>query len=435
VLLHLNLDMLCRFARIVLPLILLLFLAACSSFAKGVTEAILESSERKDTRQCHIEGPPSVGLVHFLESQNQGSVGGTRELKVLMIHGIGRHLSGYSRRLTESLMPALGLTIKTNTRKEIVLWEPTVSADPVGRLSVDLYMSPDRARRLVFYELTWSEVFEEERRSLAFDNSKEYAIRRTELNGFLKRFFSDRVPDVFIYLSDARAKIFASVQQSFCWMTSGDWEDLPNRASKRCKHLNEERVRFARQDDFAFLTHSLGSRIVIDVLQDETGLVYRPEGNTSQALAEVFREREVPIYMLGNQIPLLGLSIEPPSVQEQTDAHCTPEGALADQRAFKKLSIYVFSDPNDLLSYPIPPNLVHRYVDSRLCPSVTNISINVTQPIDFFGISEFVNPVAAHSDYDHDERVIEIIAHGVGHAGISPLLEERCSWMKTVEND
>jgi hypothetical protein len=218
-------------------------------------------------------------------------------------------------------------------------------------------------------------------------------------------------------------------------MTSGDWEDLPDRISERCRLRNKDRVRFIRQADFAYLTHSLGSRIAIDVLQDETGLVYRPEGYTSEALAEIFRERELPVYMLANQLPLIGLSIEPPSVQEQTDAYCSLEGALADQRAFKRLSIYAFSDPNDLLSYPIPPHLVHRYVDSRLCPSVTNISINVARPQDFFGISQVANPTAAHRDYDQDERVIEIIAHGVGQAGVSPLLEESCSWIKTVEND
>jgi len=332
-------------------------------------------------------------------------------------------------------MPALGLTIRNNIRKEIVLWEPAVSDDSVGRLSIDLYMNPDRSRRLVFYELTWSEVIEEERQAIAFDNSKEHAFRRTELNGFMKRFFNDHIPDAFIYVSDARAKIFASVQQSFCWMTSADWDDLPNKTSERCKLRNEQRVKFAQQDDFAFVTHSLGSRIAIDVLQDETDLVYRPEGYTSQAVAEAFRDRELPLYMLANQLPLLALSIEPPSVQDQTESYCNPEGALSDQRALKRLSIYAFSDPNDLLSYPLPAHVVGRNVDSRLCPSVTNISVNVAQPINFFGISEVANPAAAHGDYDHDERVIEIIAHGVGQAGMSPLLEESCSWVKTVEND
>ena len=85
----------------------------------------------------------------------------------------------------------------------------------------------------MFYELTWSEVIESERQAIAFDNAKEHAFRRTELNGYMKQFFNDHVPDAFIYMSDARAKIFASVQQGVCWMTSGDWEDLPDRASER----------------------------------------------------------------------------------------------------------------------------------------------------------------------------------------------------------
>ena len=73
-------QMACRLHRIVAALAVLLFLAACSSFAKGVTEAVLESGEKEDTRQCHIEGPPSVGLAHFLDLQDQdrGSVEGPR---------------------------------------------------------------------------------------------------------------------------------------------------------------------------------------------------------------------------------------------------------------------------------------------------------------------------------------------------------------------
>ena len=68
-------------------------------------------------------------------------------------------------------------------------------------------------------------------------------------------------------------------------------------------------------------------------------------------------------------------------------------------------------------------------------PIYGSIKPFATQPIDFFGISEVANPAAAHSDYDHDERVIEITAHGVGQVGVSPLLEESCSWIKTIEND
>ena len=426
-----------RWNLVLLALVSVLPLAGCSSFAKGVTEAVLERSEREDTRLCHIEGPPSAGLAYLLAAQDgsQASSPPVRELKVLMVHGIGRHVPGYSGRLSEGLMPSLGLTLKSDTRKEIVLRAPEVSEAPLGTLSVDLYLNPEGTRRLVFYELTWSDVIEAERRDIAFDNSKEFAFRRTELNGFMKRFFNDHVPDAFIYLSEARAKIFASVQQSVCWMTSGDWDDLPDQADAHCDIENPERAVYAREDDYAFVTHSLGSRIVIDVLQDETGLAYRPGDESSRAVAEVFRSREVPVYMLSNQLPLLGLSLPPPSVQNRLADFCAPDSALANRRALKSLDIHAFSDPNDLLSYPIPPDLARRYIDSRLCPSMTNISINVVQPVDLFGISQFANPVAAHGAYDSDERVINIIAHGVGHEAAWPELSERCSWIETVAVD
>jgi hypothetical protein len=418
-----------EFGRFVPPLLLLVLLGACGSIAKGVTEAVLERSEREDTRQCHIEGLPTTGLTTLLDAQGESEP--ARELKVLMIHGIGRHSPGYSGRLTENLMPALGLTLKSESRKEIVLWEHEVSDKPVGTLTAHLYMSPDRSRRLVFYELTWSDVFEEERQAVAFDNSKEYAFRRTQLNGYLKRFFNDNIPDAFIYLSESRAKIFASVQQSYCWMTSGDWEDIPNRISETCRLADRDRLRYVLQDDLVFLTHSLGSRIAIDVLQDDTEVVARAKVHPKD-WADSFRDLEVRIYMLANQLPLLGLSIRPPSVQGQIQDYCTPEGKLVDKRALKKLNIYAFNDPNDLLSYPIPPHLVDRYVDSRLCPSVTNISINVTRPIDLFGISKIANPAAAHDDYDQDERVMEIIARGVGQKNESKLIADGCTWVRTT---
>jgi hypothetical protein len=426
-----------RFDRLFVAAITLLTLAGCSGFAKGVTEALLENSEKEDTRQCHIEGPPSPGMARLLAAQDDAdkNTPPVRELKVMMVHGIGRHQPGYSGRLTESLMPALGLTLKSDNRKEIELWEPAVSDEPLGRLSVDLYLDPERSRRLVFYELTWSEVIDAERRAIAFDNSKEYAFRRTELNGYMKQFFNDHVPDAFIYMSDARAKIFASVQQGVCWMTTGDWDDLPDQASERCDSQNPARAVYARQDDFAFVTHSLGSRIAIDVLQDETGLVLRPEGQASQALAEVFRARALPIYMLSNQLPLLGLGLPPPSAQNQTARYCGQDAPLAGERALKALDIYAFSDPNDLLSYPIPPDLARRYVDSRLCPRVTNISINVARPVNLFGLSQVANPVSAHGAYDGDERVIDIMAHGIGEGAAWAELEARCSWIETVEID
>jgi hypothetical protein len=57
----------------------------------------------------------------------------------------------------------------------------------------------------------------------------------------------------------------------------------------------------------------------------------------------------------------------------------------------------------------------------------------VAKPVDLFGISDFANPVAAHVNYDHDDRVIDLIAFGIGTGNASPLIEERCSWTEIAE--
>ena len=426
--------MLSRVDRIVLPLISLLFLGACSSFAKGVTEALLERSEQEDQRECHIEGPSSQGLDHLLDAQEVGGEGMVRrELKVMMVHGVGNQIPGYSGRLTEHLMAALGLTVRSSERKELELWEPLVSDKPLGRLSVDLYTNPEHTRRLVFYELTWSEIIEAEKRRITFDNATEHSFRRTQLNALLKRFFNDTIPDAFIYLGESQLKILTSVSQGFCWMTVGDWEDLPRRASERCDPANKVRAKFAREDDFAFITHSLGSRIAIDVLQQATDMVTRPDDPATRDLNAIFRERELPLYMLSNQLPLLEMGRPPPKVSNQIGEYCRPGGALTEERQIGRLDIYAISDPNDLLSYPIPRGFAEERIDSRICPSITNISINVAKPVNLFGISEFANPLAAHSNYDHDARVIDLIAFGIGPSYASPLVRERCSWTKNTD--
>ncbi len=144
--------------KIPLVIVLLIMVSGCASIAKGVTQAILERSEEQDTRACHIEGPSSEGLEALMrEQENERAVGNsTRVLKVLMVHGIGKHLPGYSARLTEHLMRELKLDLREEMYKEIVLREPEIWDDPLGNLRISRYMNKARTRELLFYELTWS---------------------------------------------------------------------------------------------------------------------------------------------------------------------------------------------------------------------------------------------------------------------------------------
>ena len=188
--------------KIPLVVLLLIMVSGCAGIAKGVTQAILERSEEEDTRACHVEGPASSGLEALLKEQENERAAGqsTRVLKVLMVHGIGHHSPGDSGRLTESLMRELKLGIREESYKEISLREPDVWDGPLGNLRISRYMNEARTRELLFYELTWSEITELEKKIIEFDDSKEYTFRRTALNGAMKTFFNSTIPDPLIFL-------------------------------------------------------------------------------------------------------------------------------------------------------------------------------------------------------------------------------------------
>lgn len=348
-----------------------------------------------------------------------------------MVHGIGDHIPGYSGRFTQNLTEALGLDLRQEASKEITLRHPTLWDGPLGNLRISRYMNRERTRELTFFELTWSEITAGEKKVIEFDNSTEYSFRRTTLNGFLKSFINSHIPDPLIYLGEAHKPILASVQQSVCWMTTGDWETLPDRADEACNLFDPGRVEVFKQDDLVFVTHSLGSRIVIDMVQSVADWALQQDTPQLDELRDVLKDKRLTIYMLANQLPLLELGRKRAAVRGRIGEHCRPGGALAEQRLLDEMAIYAFSDPNDLLSYPIPPQFADEYMDSRFCPRITNITINVAQPVSLFGLSEVADPLRAHGGYDADERVIAIIAHGVGHEGQSPLVGERCTWQET----
>ncbi|MGH6919857.1 MAG: hypothetical protein ACREJ0_19390, partial [Geminicoccaceae bacterium] len=131
---------------------------------------------------------------------------------------------------------------------------------------------------------------------------------------------------------------------------------------------------------------------------------------------------------------LLQSGLEPVGVQDQVSAFCQPEGADFANRLFQETELIAFSDPNDLLSYPIPDAFVRDHVDSRLCPKQVNVTINIAPVRSVLGLGEFANPLSAHVDYDDDERVIGLITRGIGQPETAPVVEERCAWLEVGED-
>jgi hypothetical protein len=415
-------------------IIFLLFLpglSGCASMTRGAVEAVMaaKDKDKMDTRQCYVRGRPFEGLERLMNQQKAEGDENKPILKVLMVHGIGSHKPGYATQLSENLAQALQLPRVQEQFKEFNLTNPRFPDTKLGVLRVSRYLNEDGSREMQFFELTWDVIVQKEKETIAFDNSGEYSFRRAGFNEKLKLFVNDTVPDVIMYYGRFRPAIQASVAQSVCWMMSETWETLPNETEAYCDPQGSNFLDELR-DNYVFITHSLGSRITSDAVQTVASVAESDERLHERAQA--LRDKEITIFMLSNQLPLLQLGREKPEVADQIDEICAPGAPRAEERLFKKTHIVAFSDPNDLFSYPIPPKFLRDHIDSRLCPTLTNVTLNISPVIDIFGLGELANPLAAHTGYDNDERVIKLITNGIGTDEVSPVVRERCVWTEAI---
>src|SRR5918994_1810930 len=417
-------------------------LAGCAGFGEGVTRALLDRSDEtaEDTRLCEVSGPAFAGILPMLERQAGypplGEGGPKRPtLKVNMVHGVGTHVPGYSARLSANLATALGLGVIAPEPKGFPIEAAAFPGETLGELSVTRHTNEARDREMLFYELTWSPISQPAKDAYAFDSTAVYAHKRASLNNAFKRFVNDVAADPLVYTGTGRERIQAAVAQALCWAISADWQGLPDQ-QQICTPDSPAFASRLDDDDFAFITHSLGSRITTDALERLARLMKQEAVQRPQIgpLAQAFREREVKVFMLANQLPLLQSGLEPAGVRDSVPGYCRPEGTHYLERLFKETELIAFSDPNDLLSYPIPDRFVRDYVDSRLCPKQVNVTINVAPVSDLVGLGQFANPLAAHVDYENDERVIDLITRGIGQPETAPVVEERCTWLEVGED-
>lgn len=402
--------------------VLTLALAGCASVGKGVAEAFLEKQQSVDTRLCEVWGKAFDGIAPFLTNKRG-------RMKVLMVHGVGDHLPGYSTQFVEKLAKELNLPVISRKYKNITLTHRVDNTKNLGNLRIIRLLSEDRSKELMFYELTWSIITAKQKEILAYDNSGEYSFRRAEVNDLMKKFSNDTGPDPIIYLGDSREDILVAFAQAFCWMTKSNWNRLPDNVVEACSFNDDSAPVNIRADQYAFVSHSLGSRITIDGMQRIASLMDQRDIDFREAL----KNKEIPIYMLSNQLPMLQLGRKPPEVSHQNTAYCRPDGEKYSQRMLAKTPIIAFSDPNDLLSYAIPQGFAEKYLDSRLCIDITNVNINVATIFDAFGLGKLANPMDAHVGYDSDDRVIALIAKGIGNKNTDAIVKERCRWLETID--
>ncbi|MCZ6711534.1 MAG: hypothetical protein O7B25_14320 [Gammaproteobacteria bacterium] len=417
---------------------LVLLLSGCASFGRGVTEAIInaQADDTEDVRSCAVEGEAFTGMAPILEAQAADPVSAGNPdratTKLVYVHGIGDHQPGHGGDLMHSLADSLGLSVRAELTKRIVLAPPDKPERPYGEVNIVRMTDAERRRELLFYELTWNPITRKEKAALDFDKAVIYSSQRAELNNQFRLYANSVLPDPLAFIGNRGADIRDSVGQALCWALSARWQDLDALTEGvRCENLSTFGERTS-VDELIIVTHSLGSRAAVDALQSTARRRVAPQRLDARGarFASDLKDKRITLYMLSNQLPLLEAGQSDQAVTGVRNEYCGAEAPRPEGRFLKELNMVAFTDPNDLMSYPVPQAWVDEYLDSRLCVNVRNVTINIAHVRRLPVIGEYADPLIAHSGYHKDRRVVELMVLGIGHSRTSDLVRERCSWVE-----
>ena len=397
--------------------------------AKGVTEAVLEREQEAYQRQCHVYGAPFDGLDSTWSSQ---SLYEKRELRVLVVHGAGDYRSGYSDAMGYELANRLGLTRVDARPKEVPLnrvnteSNPNGSSEPMGNLHVTRFRNAQDNRQLLIFELSWGDITREDKNRLAFDESTAMTAQRVLVNKQLKAMVNMHASDPLIYIGPTGEKIRRSVRTAMCLLTNTSWNALGNPDDLAC--YSSDDPSHDKSTRYAIITHSMGSRIVIDVIRN---VVEEPDAR--YRASQRFKDAELNVYMLSNQLQLIQLGFSELDHRIQKGAYCHPSDSDYEQRLTRSLNLISITDPNDIFSYTVPQSFVDDFVDARLCPRLVNVVTEVAAPVDVFGIGGIAEPMEAHKSYFTDHKVLDVIVFGLNGALSSDDGHTSCLWNDVVE--
>lgn len=379
----------------------LLLLTGCIRFDKEFAEVFFHTKKTPKEPTCLIWSEGFSGISDYSAPIK----------KIMLIHGVGTHEPGHSSALIKGITQMMNYAIQERTYKQIFL--KNKENDDVGVLRIYRFFKEEN-EQLIFYELTWSSITEKAKKSLFYDIGEEFSVSRANLNAQAKKYADATLPDPLIYLGPNGQKMLSSVLQSLCFMMNYTYEELPQNAFQNCLGKEQQTRQRLLNEDFFFITHSLGSRMVIDAFQDIANQIQTDVYTLEHSDGLIaLKQKNIPVFMLANQLPLLQMGRKKPKNLNKRHQFCEKNGTKYNKRLFKKLDIIAFSDPNDVLSYALEPNTSDTHLDSALCPEITNISIKTTPVIDILGLGQFANPLKAHKNYAITTEVIHLILFGI----------------------
>ncbi|WP_447979481.1 hypothetical protein [Candidatus Nitrospira bockiana] len=356
-------------------------------------------------------GPDFAGVSKHLSSG--------RPLKILVVHGVGLHEPSYADPWIHRMSDTIGLREQA-CQAEL---NPIRHPDPVysGLRFGSLARCDYRGRRgepVSLYILTWSPLTAGlKEKYLGYDwTDRQFVSDRSPTNAAIKEHLIDKaLSDVMLYLGPFRDQMQYPIQQALCMMMR------EHAVQDGACTLPESFLGETGFDRFMIVTSSLGGLMVfqtVEALSTHThALTSPPLRERFARAAEKFAADTSTVFMLGNQLPLLRLGDVgepssgglPPSVETFVTLRYE-ERRKVKAVVRESLQIVSFSDPNDLLSYPIPESFIDELpLAMRDKLLLTNVMVRVVEP----GVmKKFADPLQAHTGYAAHPTVIQLMTCG-----------------------
>jgi hypothetical protein len=323
--------------------------------------------------------------------------------QVIFVHGMGKSEIGFSSHIREGLVNTLKL--KSNGAPNLFKIHPEKVAPGYAYLQTWEYMNSQN-KTIRFYELTWSPITRE-LKERTFSADAELDAYRQNLNAALKDFVNDYLSDPFLYIGKYGVSIRSVVTQTICHVMA-DTNKVKLKKVATCDQHPITKNTQRLSGGIAIVSHSLGSKLIYDSLYNLA--------STSEKLpqARSFITRIQSVYMMANQITFLELAHasskkELESVRDNSmQQFIKIRSRLPSKGVLKPVHIVAFTDPDDMLSYPLPQGYCKGNGKSVYIRCVNVLINNNNQSL--FG--QIANPVYAHTGYRKNRRVIAMISCG-----------------------
>jgi hypothetical protein len=401
-----------------------------------------------------------------------------RRAVVFLVHGVGNHCPGFGIDpdkgwLNNQNLPILGLTARTDAAYTEIYDDefiPNHPHDPASKMTFgvrefDLRITGGSAPiPLTAIEITWSQLTQWiKTNQLGFDLTEATSAPNTTTQGCpytttdvykkplpreaLNRSIKEETLDIdladaVLYAGEYGRIMRRGLAETLCRALGG----IVPPEKKHCRWPEVPPQSERNDTAYFFVTHSLGSRLVYDTLSDLTetditknqGTFDYAEMKAAEPFAGYLMAATRSVYMMANQLPMLGLAYEDGSHTSGEDpspelqvmraaslydlknraAHPTPDksattrnenvsvapvkfGKIRQATAAKlqmtpsTLTVVAFSDTNDLLSWGIP-----KWYQRKMGPEESGVeftNVYVANSTHWLGVIE--DPAAAHSNY------------------------------------